>query len=165
MTSQNRLPAASSTARGVARDQRKVPTDSERLLWSELRDRRLDGWKFRRQQPAGTYVLDFYCQELSLAIEVDGAYHDLTPSKDQRRQRNLENQGIRFIRVLAEDVEPNREAIINYIRAEIARLSVPARRAEHLLPSPAHGAGHFLPSPAHGRGMSAEGGRGEGTPQ
>ena len=155
MSAPNRLPATSSTARGVARDQRKLSTDSERLLWSALRDRRLDGLKFRRQQPAGDYVLDFYCQEHSLAVEVEGAYHDLTQSNDQRRQRILENMGIRFIRVLAEDVEQNREATVNYIRAEIRSLPSPhGRSAEGV---------NLLPSPAHGRGTSGAAGLGEGS--
>ena len=105
-----------------------------------LRDRGLDGFKFRRQHPAWDYVLDFYCQELSLAVEVDGAYHDLTGPQDAHRQRVLEDRGIRFVRVLADDVERNREAVANYIRTEI----------------------RSLPSPA-GRGMSDEVGLGEGT--
>jgi very-short-patch-repair endonuclease len=134
-------PQATSDGRQAAREFRKVLTDSERLLWSALRDRRLDGLKFRRQHPISDYVLDFYCSELELAIEVDGLPHDLRAESDAVRQARLEAFGIHFIRVSAEDVERNREAVVNYIRAQ-ARL---------------------LPSPAHGRGMSGAAGLGEGT--
>jgi very-short-patch-repair endonuclease len=136
-----RKPRGSSDGLQAAQKFRKVPTDSERLLWSALRDRRLDGLKFRRQHPVGDYVLDFYCAELELAIEVDGLPHDLTAEKDATRQARLEAFGIRFVRVSAEDVERDREAVVNYIREE-------ARN---------------LPSPAHGRGMSGAAGLCEGT--
>ena len=142
MSTNVRKPRPSSDGRQAAREFRKLPTDSERLLWSALRDRRLDGLKFRRQHPIGEYVLDFYCSELELAVEVDGLGHDLTSEKDARRQSRLETTGIRFVRVTAEDVEKDREAAVVYIRAQ-ARM---------------------LPSPAHGRGMSDEVGLGEGTP-
>jgi very-short-patch-repair endonuclease len=110
-------------------------------LWSVLRDRRLDGLKLRRQHPVGDYVLDFDCAELELVIEVDGPPHDQTAEKDALRQARLEAFGIRFVRVSAEDVERDREAVVNYIRAETRN----------------------LPSPAHGRGMSGIAGLGEGT--
>jgi very-short-patch-repair endonuclease len=93
-------------------------------------------------------VLDFYCSELQLAVEVDGLGHDLTAEKDAVRQVRLEAFGIRFVRVSAEDVEHNREAVVEYIRAQ-AR--IPAREAR------------LLPSPARGRGMSGAAGLGEGT--
>jgi hypothetical protein len=57
-----------------------------------------------------------------LAIEIDGAYHDFTSERDAQRQRTLEAMGIRFIRVLADDVERRREAVADHISAEIARL-------------------------------------------
>src|SRR3990172_8175353 len=103
-------PPSTPVARSAARNLRQRSTDSERLLWLALRDRRLDGLKFRRQHPVGPYILDFYCHELSLAVEIDGAYHDLTAAQDAQRQGLLEAQSIRFIRVLAEDVEKQREA-------------------------------------------------------
>ncbi|MCP1642776.1 very-short-patch-repair endonuclease [Pseudomonas citronellolis] len=55
-----------------ARELRRRQTDAERLLWSRLRDRRLLGWKFRRQVPLGPYVVDFYCHERQLVVELDG---------------------------------------------------------------------------------------------
>jgi very-short-patch-repair endonuclease len=150
MSTKVRKPRATSDGLQTAHEFRKQPTDSERLLWSAVRDRRLDGLKFRRQQPVGDYVLDFYGSELELAIEVDGLPHDLTWEKDSRRQGRLEAFGIRVIRVSAEDVERNREAVVDYMRSQIRELA----RAE----------GSNLPSPAHGSGMSGEAGRGEGAP-
>jgi hypothetical protein len=124
----------------------------------------------------GPYVLDFYCHELSLAIEIDGRYHDFTAVNDAQRQRFLEAQGIRFIRVAADDVEKHREAVVSYVRAEVDALQAltpgpsPATRERggQVASRPAH-SGSLIgnemtgcPSPS-GRGMSAEGGLGEGT--
>ena len=77
----------------------------EVLLWQILR-KRLDGPKFRRQHPIGPYVLDFYVASLKVAIEIDGAGHDMgdRPARDKARQRWLEAQGIRMLRIAAKDV-------------------------------------------------------------
>ncbi|MGA8221784.1 MAG: DUF559 domain-containing protein, partial [Candidatus Acidiferrales bacterium] len=58
-----------------ARNMRQTQTDAERKLWSILRDRRLGGFKFRRQHPVDRYILDFYCAERRLAVEADGGQH------------------------------------------------------------------------------------------
>src|SRR3972149_3281483 len=58
----------------VAREFRQEPTESEALLWSALRNRKLDGHRFRRQQPIGPFVVGFYCDEAALVVEVDGPY-------------------------------------------------------------------------------------------
>ena len=78
----------------------------EVVLWECLRGRRLGGLRFRRQHPVGPYVLDFYCAEARLAVEVDGAHHDLPEqmSHDQRRDSWLGAQGIRVIRIAATDI-------------------------------------------------------------
>src|SRR5664279_1481205 len=82
-----------------ARELRNQPTDAERILWMYLRTRP-GGYKFRRQHPALNYILDFYCHLLKLAIEVDGSIHDEKDiiAADIARQKNLEAQGINFIR-------------------------------------------------------------------
>ncbi len=82
-------------------------TNSETILWETLRDRRLLGLKFRRQHAVGRFVLDFYCAELRLAIEVDGGIH-LDPEQanaDRLRQAEIEENGIRFVRLTADQVE------------------------------------------------------------
>lgn len=72
-------------------------TPSETLLWSKIRRKSL-GYEFHRQVPIDEFIVDFYCHELSLAIEVDGSSHDKKQEYDLRRQRKLELQGVRFLR-------------------------------------------------------------------
>ncbi|MEW9838636.1 endonuclease domain-containing protein [Mesorhizobium marinum] len=78
----------------------------EVILWECLRGRRLGGLRFRRQHPVGPYVLDFYCAEARLAVEVDGAHHDFPEqmSHDRRRDGWLDTQGIGVIRIAATDI-------------------------------------------------------------
>ncbi|HVY18708.1 MAG TPA: endonuclease domain-containing protein [Bauldia sp.] len=78
----------------------------EVILWHELRGGRLDGLRFRRQHPVGNYVLDFYCASAHLAVEIDGASHDVESQvrHDERRDAWLGSQGIRVLRILAADI-------------------------------------------------------------
>ncbi|MGA3324293.1 MAG: endonuclease domain-containing protein [Terriglobia bacterium] len=81
---------------------RESETDAERAAWYMLRNRQVDGMKFRRQCPIGRYVADFYCFEAALVIELDGGVHS-QPSqlrKDAAKDSFLERQGIRVLRVL-----------------------------------------------------------------
>ncbi|TVQ61571.1 MAG: DUF559 domain-containing protein [Phycisphaerales bacterium] len=87
-----------------ARLLRRHASPPERLLWSRLRDRRLGGFKFRRQHPVGGYVLDFYCAEARLAVEVDSAFHEGRRALDARRDAVLAELGIGVLRVSAGDV-------------------------------------------------------------
>jgi very-short-patch-repair endonuclease len=90
----------------AARNLRLTQTETEALLWQELRNRRLGGLKFRRQHAIGRYVLDFYCDDARLALEIDGGIH-LDPeqqARDRTRQTELESQDLAFVRVSAEDV-------------------------------------------------------------
>src|SRR5438552_946826 len=79
-----------------ARRLRRDMTFAERKLWAKLRNRQLDGEKFRRQHPLGKYVLDFYCEERQLVIELDGPHH--TPERDLPRTAWLEAHGCQVIR-------------------------------------------------------------------
>ena len=81
-----------------ARDLRKNSTLSEVLLWENLKGRQLSGYKFRRQTTILKYIVDFYCKELQLAIEIDGLSHDYKIEYDAIRQQNLENAGITMLR-------------------------------------------------------------------
>ncbi|MBN1287993.1 MAG: endonuclease domain-containing protein [Anaerolineae bacterium] len=100
----------------VARQLREEATPSEDILWQALRRKQLDGRKFRRQQPVGAFVLDFYCAAERLAVEVDGAVHETQRGADQMRQEILETLGIRFVRVTAEGVETDLFAVLQAIR-------------------------------------------------
>ena len=88
----------------------------EVLLWQHLRQRP-DGLKFRRQHAAGPYVLDFYCEEARLCIEVDGAAHesDVAADNDARRDAWLMDAGVETLRVAAREVLGNMDGVIQLI--------------------------------------------------
>ena len=100
-----------------ARQLRKEQTDAERLMWSLLRDRRLAGFKFRRQHPIEPYVLDFYCHEARLAVELDGGQHNAPDARahDEQRTSFLESQGIRMLRFWNSDVLNNIDGLLQAI--------------------------------------------------
>ena len=100
----------------AARRQRETPTLSESILWERLRRKALDGHKFRRQHPFGPFILDFYCPERRLAVEVDGAIHAGQSGADQERQQLLEAAGLNVVRISADEVEHNIEAALSTIR-------------------------------------------------
>ena len=83
------------------RELRKNQTLAERIMWTHLRNRQLLGFKFRRQYSVDSFVIDFYCPKLKLAIELDGNVHDLPEQKeyDKKRQMHIETYGISFIRI------------------------------------------------------------------
>jgi very-short-patch-repair endonuclease len=90
----------------------------EVLLWRELR-KKPNGFQFRRQHPAGPYVLDFFCATTNLAIEVDGQAHDLgdRPKRDEKRDQWLGQQDVRVLRVPAVEVLQNLDGVIQLIMA------------------------------------------------
>lgn len=89
-------------------------TDAERRLWSVLRDRRLDGYKFRRQYPLGPFILDFACIEHRLAIEADGGQH-ADSTDDQRRTAWLERRGWQVLRFWNNDILVNTDGVRDVI--------------------------------------------------
>jgi very-short-patch-repair endonuclease len=89
-------------------------TDAERRLWAALRDRRLQGYKFRRQHPIGPFIVDFACTKHHLVIEADGSQHDESPS-DARRTAWLEGQGWRVLRFWNNDILANTEGVVSTI--------------------------------------------------
>ena len=100
-------------------------TRAEIVLWLNLKGPQLLGYKFRRQHGIGQYVVDFYCPELHLALEVDGASHDDPDAKrrDAERQTLIERHGIRFIRLTDDEVLGNVESAVGAIEAEVRRLA------------------------------------------
>lgn len=110
--------------RDAARAQRKNPTPSESLLWESLRARRLDGRAFRRQQPIGPFIVDFYCPEERLVVEVDGPIHDHQQREDAGRQEALESLDLRFVRITADQVTFDLQGTLACIRAAF-RCSTP----------------------------------------
>src|SRR5258707_15243534 len=91
------------TARRLRHDQ----TDAERVLWFRLRDRRLDGWKFRRQVPIDRYVVDFICADARVIVELDGGQHAERTEQDATRTTVLESMGYLVLRSWNNDVLAN----------------------------------------------------------
>ncbi len=100
-----------------ARQLRQQGTDAEQWLWQALRDRRMAGMKFRRQHPINPYILDFYCHELKLAVELDGSQHNSESGleHDQKRSHFLQEQGIQVLRFWNNDVFQQPEAVLEAI--------------------------------------------------
>ena len=107
-----------------ARQLRRCMTESELKLWSELRNKKLMDLKFRRQHPALTFILDFYCHELKLAIEIDGKYHNSTKQKllDKSRTGDLQDCGITIIRFTNEQVNDCLHEVVSEIKSTVARI-------------------------------------------
>ncbi|WP_447747425.1 endonuclease domain-containing protein [Pseudomonas nicosulfuronedens] len=97
---------------------RRRQTDAERRIWGYLRDRRFLGLKFRRQVPCGVYVLDFYCHELRLAVELDGGQH-LESAHDAERDAWLVGQGVRVVRFWNHDVLFRIDVVLEALRLEV----------------------------------------------
>ncbi len=119
------MPRPSSAVRQAARDARMEPTKSEALLWRALRNRGLGGRKFRRQHPVGPFIMDFYCHEESLAVEVDGGIHAAQSTADAQRQQALESEGVRFVRVAADVVENDLPQALATIEAALTSSPLP----------------------------------------
>ncbi len=102
-----------------ARALRVNQTDAEQLLWRNLRDRRLLNAKFRRQHPIGRYILDFYCEDANLAIEVDGGQHVERQGYDQRRSTDLARGGIKVLRFWNNEVLAQTEEVMEVIYREL----------------------------------------------
>ena len=113
----NPSPRGESRVRGVefARALRQRQTPQEKKVWSRLRDRRLNGFKFRRQHPIGPFVADFYCAEARLVVELDGGGHASQREYDQARTDWLEECGYQVIRFTNPDADHNLEAVLNKI--------------------------------------------------
>jgi adenine-specific DNA methylase len=107
----------------ACRDLRKNSTDAEKLLWQFLRDRRLNGVKFRRQHPVGRFILDFYSHEFKLAIELDGGGHNEQQQKhyDEQRTKALEGEGIRVLRFWNHEVLQKTENVLEVIWEAVSK--------------------------------------------
>jgi len=112
-------------------------TDAERLVWQHVRNRRLNGHKFRSQWTLGPYVVDFFCWEANLIIELDGGQH--TPEVDAARTNWLEAQGYVIRRFWNHDVMENLDGVLQVIASELAALS--PREGPHPSPLPRAGEG------------------------
>jgi very-short-patch-repair endonuclease len=110
---------------------RGAPTDSELRLWRLLRDRRLSGFKFRRQVPVGPYIVDFLCVGAKLIVEADGSQH-AESLRDNIRDAYLASRGWKVLRFWNNEVLQNREGVLETIFAHAAKPS--SGPSGHLLP-------------------------------
>jgi very-short-patch-repair endonuclease len=106
---------ASNNMKMKAKELRKDLTASEKILWSYLRRRQQLGMYFRRQHPYGIYILDFYCFEATLVIEVDGGIHLNQKEYDEERTRYLASSGLTVLRFKNQEVEGNILEVIDKI--------------------------------------------------
>jgi very-short-patch-repair endonuclease len=120
---------------------RKNMPPAEVLLWSKLKDKRLKGYKFRRQYSIDNFIVDFYCPKLKLAIEIDGDSHYVEGAdiNDRERQSIIESYGITFLRFTNKEIYENLEGILEIIAEHLSQTSpYPSllRRGVSLTPSP-----------------------------
>jgi very-short-patch-repair endonuclease len=106
-----------------ARKLRQEFTDGEKKFWNQVKNRRLENHKFRRQVPIGSYIFDFMCLDRRLVIELDGGQRDENRAKDERRTHYLEGQGFRVIRFWNNEVLQNMPGVLEVILAHLARRS------------------------------------------
>lgn len=106
---------------------RRNMTDAERLLWQHLRTNRLSGLHFRRQQIIRGFVVDFYCHEAALVIEVDGEVHERQAEHDQAREQVLKELGLEVVRFTNDEVIDDLDAVLARIRRAALPLPVSGR--------------------------------------
>ncbi len=116
----------------TARRLRGEETSAEELLWHELRNRRLDGWKFRRQVPIGRRIADFACVDAKLTIEIDGKQHLETPIADRERAAEIEAAGFLELRFSNEEVRGRLSWVVEEIRRALDTARVREMRAPFL---------------------------------
>jgi very-short-patch-repair endonuclease len=121
--------------RTFAKSLRATPTDVERLLWSRLRGNHL-GLRFRRQQPIGPYIADFFCASARLVVELDGSQHGTATTivYDEARTRFIEACGYRVLRFANGDVLRDLAGIVDVILAAARPLPEPPRSARRFDP-------------------------------
>jgi len=102
----------------MARELRKNMTPAEKMLWEGIRKKSL-GLEFHRQVPILNFIVDFYCHEIGLVIEVDGNIHENNFLEDAERQGKMEAQGLHFLRFTNNEILNNTESVINIIKSYI----------------------------------------------
>ncbi len=105
-----------------AREMRKSPTHAELLMWRELRKGQLEGYKFRRQHIIRTFIVDFYCPDVRLVIEIDGGIHQTQLEYDQIRECDLREMGYEVLRFQNKEVENNLSFVLESIKKKLTEL-------------------------------------------
>jgi very-short-patch-repair endonuclease len=103
-----------------AKELRREMTPAEKLLWQEVRAKKL-GVRFRRQQIIQGFIVDFYCHKAALVVEVDGDVHDLQKEEDERREKVLSTLGLRIVRFGNDEVVVDISAVVRNIKKLIMK--------------------------------------------
>jgi len=128
----------SSRLTGLAKTLRRQQTAAEAKLWSRLRDRRLHGWKFKRQVPFGPYILDYFCFDGNLVVEVDGSQHEEQQAEyDRIRTQFLEREGLTVLRFWNNDVLEKLSAVEAVIYHAVGEKAAPTTESKRKDPSSA----------------------------
>lgn len=98
-----------------AKELRKNMTQTEIMLWLELKGKKMRGYDFDRQRPIDNYIVDFYCKDLMLALEIDGESHYGNEKKDNIRQKKIESYGVKFLRFDNLEVRYKMEMVLERI--------------------------------------------------
>jgi very-short-patch-repair endonuclease len=108
---------------GIAYDLRKAMTEPEKVLWKKLRNRKIMGYRFRRQHPINDFVVDYFCYEAKLVIELDGAVHDgiSQEERDQERSKVLNSFGLNVIRFRNEEILNNLDIVMLKISEQLIK--------------------------------------------
>jgi very-short-patch-repair endonuclease len=108
----------------LASQNRRISTEAEQVLWERLRGRRLNGFKFRRQHPIADFIVDFYCADVGLAIEVDGGYHGKNDQQvaDEHRTAELNKLNVKVIRFSNHEVINNINDVLKQITLHLTRI-------------------------------------------
>jgi very-short-patch-repair endonuclease len=104
-----------------AKELRDTMTPAERYLWQQVRANRLDGWHFRRQQIIDGFIVDFYCHQANLVIEIDGPIHESQQAADAEREAILTRTGLKVLRFTNREVMGNVRLVLNQIRAALPK--------------------------------------------
>ena len=111
------------SSKSKSRHLRKRATPVETILWEEIRNRKLGGLKFRRQHPVLRYILDFYCAEKNIGIELDGSIHDTQEEYDKLRDQVILEKGIQILRISNQEILEDIEKVKSKILISITQIS------------------------------------------
>lgn len=106
-----------------AKELRENLTPAERRLWKHISRKQIRGFDFDRQKPIDAYIVDFYCKELKLVIEIDGQSHDFKAEYDLKRQQRLESFGIKLIRFSEKKVLNDLDNVLSEIEYWVLKLN------------------------------------------
>jgi len=128
ITARNPIIPYNSKLKALARELRKRSTLSEILLWKKINRKQILGYEFHRQVPMDQFIVDFYCHESMLAIEIDGSSHDHKYEADTQRQSVLESKGVHFLRFQDKEIKTSLDEVIKKIYSWLQHPPGPLQR-------------------------------------